>query len=98
MWRNSAEQGNAEAQFWLGGSYQQGEGVPQDYVQAHMWFNLSASNSSGEDQAQRAEARDEVASKMTPGQIARSTALSSGMEADREVLYLSFTFTRSMAD
>ena len=28
----------------LGVMYENGEGVPQDYVQAHMWLNLSASS------------------------------------------------------
>ena len=27
----------------LGGMYEKGEGVPQDYVQAHKWYNLAAS-------------------------------------------------------
>ena len=35
-------QGNASAQFNLGLMYDQWRGVPQDYVRAHMWFNLSA--------------------------------------------------------
>jgi TPR repeat protein len=33
---------NAEAQYGLGLLYASGQGVPQDYVFAHMWFNLSA--------------------------------------------------------
>jgi hypothetical protein len=40
-----------------------------------MWFNLSASNSSGDYQGQGAKARDEVAGKMTPGQIAEAQRL-----------------------
>ncbi len=42
-WRPLAEQGNADAQFFLGVMYEIGEGVPQDYAQAHMWFNFAAS-------------------------------------------------------
>ncbi len=42
-WRPLAEQGNAKAQYSLGIMYGDGLGVPQDYVQAHMWYNLAAS-------------------------------------------------------
>ena len=39
-----AEQGNATAQYNLGIMYGNGEGVPQDYVEAHKWFNLAGAN------------------------------------------------------
>ena len=35
-----AEQGDARAQVVLGVMYDKGEGVPQDYIQAHKWFNI----------------------------------------------------------
>ena len=38
----AAEQGDVFAQFNLGHLYDNGDGVPQDYVQAHMWSNLAA--------------------------------------------------------
>ena len=38
-----ALRGDAEAQHILGVRYATGAGVPQDYVQAHMWVNLAAS-------------------------------------------------------
>ncbi len=38
------------------------QGVPQDYVQAHMWFNLAAAT----------KALDTVAKRMTPAQIAEA--------------------------
>ena len=41
--------GHACAQYNLGFMYDNRRGVPQDYVQAHMWFNLSASRRTGED-------------------------------------------------
>ena len=28
----------------MGAKYAKGQGVPQDYVSAHMWWNLSGSN------------------------------------------------------
>jgi TPR repeat protein len=40
--RPLADQGNANAQVNLGQMYVSGVGVPQDYVRAHMWFNLAA--------------------------------------------------------
>ena len=40
--------------------------MSQDYVQAHMWFNLAASRSPGEQREQAAKARDGVAERLTP--------------------------------
>ena len=34
------------AQITLGNAYERGQGVPQDYVSAYMWFNLTGSNGS----------------------------------------------------
>ncbi len=42
-WRAGADTGEAKAMLALGRLYLQGLGVPQNYVQAHMWFNLAAS-------------------------------------------------------
>ena len=70
-YRLAADQGLASAQFFLGGMYANGQGVPQDYVLAHMWFNLSAAQG---DQA-AAKNRDDVATRMTPAQIAEAQRL-----------------------
>jgi len=40
-WRPLAEQGDADAQFILGGMYLNGRGVPQDYDEAVKWFRLA---------------------------------------------------------
>ena len=79
----AAEQGVGDAQYILGVMYHNVRGVPQDLIQAHMWYNLSAANDSkppwsrhrdwGPDEA--AEARDLVASMMTPAQIAEAQRL-----------------------
>ena len=69
-YRKAADAGDAAGQYQLGLVYAHGEGVPQNYVLAHMWVNLSASNSSGDDQKIRAKTRDEIAQQMTPQQIA----------------------------
>ena len=63
--RLAAEQGYARAQYNLGFMYYNGEGVPQDYVQAHMWWNLAASK--GNENGRKN--RDIIAKKMTPVQI-----------------------------
>ena len=68
-----AEQGDADSQNNLGVLYHHGQGVPQDYVQAHMWFNLSAAGlPPGKDLDSAAENRDNVAKLMTPAQIAEA--------------------------
>ncbi len=71
-----AEQGDAESQNNLGVMYHHGQGVLQDYVQAHMWFNLSAAGlPPGKDLDNAAENRDIVAKLMTPAQIAEAQRL-----------------------
>lgn len=39
-----AEQGDADAQVYLGNKYLQGEGVPQNYTEALTWFEKAAQN------------------------------------------------------
>jgi TPR repeat protein len=71
LWQPLADRGDTSAQNNLGVMYERDEGVPQDYVRAHMWFSLAA--------AQRvqtaAEGRDRVAKRMTPAQIAEAQKL-----------------------
>jgi uncharacterized protein len=69
--RKAAEHGFPEGQTKLGLAYLLGTGVPQDYVQAHMWLNLAAS--SGD--AVAAQARDDLAEKMTPQEIEQAQSL-----------------------
>jgi TPR repeat protein len=66
----AAEQGNASAQNNLGVMYGKGQGVPQDYVQAHMWLNLAAA----QNEAFQA-ARNWFAKLMPPAQIAKAQRL-----------------------
>jgi TPR repeat protein len=69
-YRLSAEQGDAWSQVYLGDMYANG----QDYVHAHMWYNLAATlDWLG---ARRATAsRDAVEDRMTPQQIAEAQKL-----------------------
>ncbi len=71
IFRQFADQGNASAQYNLGQMYRKGQGVTQDYVQAHMWYNLSAAkgNKTGR------KNRDLLAKQMTPAQIAEARRL-----------------------
>jgi uncharacterized protein len=68
--RLAAAQGNMMAGFALGQSYELGKGKAQDYVHAHMWYNLSGASS-----ANAVKERDRVASKMTPQHIAEAQKL-----------------------
>jgi len=71
----AAEQGVAAAQGMLGTIYNLGQSVPQDYVQAHLWANLAASSSQGEDHQRYAKVRDLVGKQMTPDQTAEAQRL-----------------------
>jgi len=69
----AAEQGYSKAQHNLAVMYVKGYGVAQNYVTAHMWFNLAAAN--GEVAA--IKGRDDLAKLMTPQQIAQAQQLAS---------------------
>ncbi|MBF0160549.1 MAG: SEL1-like repeat protein [Magnetococcales bacterium] len=69
---------DAESQFKLGMMYYNGDGVPQNYIQAHMWLNLAAAQ--GHPNAKKM--RDSLTekpffgqAKMTPEQIAQAQEL-----------------------
>jgi hypothetical protein len=58
--------------------YLLGQGSPQGYLLAHMWFNLAASGTSDASGRQLSvNYRDDVASKMTPAQIAEAQRMAS---------------------
>jgi uncharacterized protein len=54
--------------------YEFGQGVPQDYVQAYVWYKLAEAGGKLYDAAWR-RYRDSVAAKMTPAQIEQAKAL-----------------------
>ena len=70
-WQASANAGDAKAMLALGRLYMQGLGVPQNYVQAHMWFSLAASRF----EAEAMKERDALATRMAPEQIAAAQKL-----------------------
>lgn len=76
----AANAGDASAQLTLGYAYALGDGVIQDYVEAHKWFNLAAAG--GEQGAD--QARDAIARKMTPAQVAKAQRLASSWQPSRD--------------
>ena len=64
----AAEQGDAGAQYYLGAIHTSGQGVPQNYVEAHMWYNLAAAQ--GHKVA--GNTLDLLSRLMTPAQIAEA--------------------------
>ena len=60
------------AQFNLGLMYDQGRGVPQDNVEAHMWLNLAAAKLTSERREQAVAVRDRVAAQMTPADMSEA--------------------------
>ena len=74
--RYLAEQGDADAQYYLGVMYSAGEGVKKDYILAHMWYNLAA----GKGDKSGTNNRDIVASQMTPAQIAEAQKMAKECE------------------
>jgi TPR repeat protein len=71
--RRAAEQGLGVAQAWLGEIYAAGRGVSQDKVEAHTWFNLAAARlPRGKKRDHAIQARDDLATVLTPSQLARA--------------------------
>ncbi len=68
QWRAAADAGDRRAMLALGRLYLKGLGAPQDYVLAHMWFNLAASR--GEMEALKE--RDALTAKMIPAERAEA--------------------------
>jgi TPR repeat protein len=49
--------------------FENGSGVLQDYVKAHMWYNIAAIDGSSKEAASN---REDIAKKMTPAQIEKA--------------------------
>ena len=71
----AANQGNSESQYMLGLLYNNGHGVPEDFIEAYKWLNLAATRASGPKREFSYRIRDNVASKMSPAQLAKAQAL-----------------------
>lgn len=74
-YRKAAAHGHAHAQRNLARMYSSGRGAPRDRVQAYMWYELALPRFPAADSENRKKvlkARDAVAAKMTPAQIAEA--------------------------
>ena len=75
-YRRAAEQGDFDLQIALGMAYEGGIGVPQDYIEAHKWYNLAAPRSKYADlRTDTIKRRDALALKMTRAQLAEAQKL-----------------------
>ncbi len=70
-----AEKGSADAQLMVAKMYDNGVGVPKNFVKAYMWYNLAAAQGL----AEAGTGRDELELKMTPSQISDAQRLSQEM-------------------
>lgn len=75
-WQSEANQGDAQSQYHLGRLYEAGEGVVQNYVEAHKWYNLAASQGV---EASR-QARDNLASQMSAEALSQAQSLAAEWE------------------
>ena len=69
--QKAAKGGDPKSLYSLGYAYSQGQGVAQDFIEAHKWFNLAAAA----DVPNAAKARDILASTMTREQVAEAQRL-----------------------
>lgn len=59
------------AQYFTGIHHEIGVGIPQDYIQAYMWFAVAASKGD----SRGIEGLSRITEKMTPAQIAEGKRL-----------------------
>lgn len=73
-WRRSAEGGHGEGQYYLGLAHFIGKGATQDFVQAHTWLNLAASDIyiTKQLKEQAARARNDIMRFMTREQVSEA--------------------------
>ena len=65
------QQPKIDFRFAPNSGHSEGQGVPQDYVLAHMWFSLAAAH--GDEEA--AQNRDLAAKRMTPADVSKAEHL-----------------------
>ena len=68
QFESEARNGRVDALYNLGLAYSTGQGVRQDYVAAHKWFNLAAMKGVDEARTWRAQ----LSREMNAGQIAEA--------------------------
>ncbi len=76
--RELARGEDTDAQYMLGRMYEAGNGTPQNFVEAHKWYNLAASRG----HRHATDARDAVAERMTTQQIAEAQRVARGWQPE----------------
>jgi len=76
-WFTSGSQGDVNSQFRLAQLYEQGLGIPQNFIEAHRWYNLAASQG----HAEARTARDKLGVRLTPEQLGEAQRLASETRA-----------------
>jgi TPR repeat protein len=72
--KKAAEDGDAASQWALGIQYESGQGVPQNFIKAYVWYSLSAAQ--GELLWELASsARDDIGGKLAPSDLVIAQAL-----------------------
>ena len=79
-YRMAAEQGDVEAQNSLGQLYYNGDGVPQDLVQAHLWFSLVMMQKDTDPRAQGDDTA-EINRKFAAGTLTEQEAVKQWLES-----------------
>lgn len=74
VWFSAAQVGDALAMLKLGELHEDGLGVPQSFLRAHLFYNLAAAKGD----ARAREARNLIAAKMTAGTLAEAQELAEG--------------------
>ncbi len=73
--QKAADQGDVNAQYFLGFAYFKGEGVLEDYVTGYAWWNIAAANEIGSAKISKGE----IAKTMTAEDISKAQELSKEM-------------------
>ncbi len=76
-WQESAQEGEAQSQYQLGNLYEEGMGTIQNFVLAHVFYNLAASQG----QREARDARNALAGKMSKEQLAEAQQLAAQWQA-----------------
>lgn len=82
--QGSAELGYAKAQYHTGIMYNSGQGVAENKVLAYMWFSVAVSRSYYPENRNASMARNTLAAKMTPSEIAEAQRLSQAWKPKKE--------------
>ncbi|MDA0368598.1 MAG: hypothetical protein O3C65_00900 [Proteobacteria bacterium] len=76
-WLPLAQAGNRDAQFFVGGLYMDGAGVPEDRVRAHAWWRLAADQG----HTRASEFLEVIVAIMTPEQMTEAGELATELQA-----------------